>query len=104
MLALINVSLDWITNGRLIESIRFLAILLASLGPVIFESAMANSSPPRRDIVSVSRIQFLMRSATWRNKVSPLTCPSESLIFLNLSRSIYSSAVRVFLRCACIMC
>ena len=53
---------------------------------------MANSSPPNRATVSVSRRHVPTRSATLRSKRSPIGWPSVSLTVLKRSRSRHSTA------------
>src|SRR5664280_2926967 len=58
---------------------------------------MANSSPPSRATVSVSRMTLVSRRATSTNTASPAPCPRLSLMVLNSSRS-SSSTAEILLR------
>ena len=55
---------------------------------------MANSSPPMRAIVSLSRTSARRRSATWHSSLSPTGCPRVSLTVLKKSRSSSWQAIR----------
>jgi hypothetical protein len=60
-----------------------LANPMASIGDSISVCTMANSSPPSRATVSVSRTPCRSRSATGRSRLSPTGCPSVSFTALN---------------------
>ena len=75
-------------------SSNFLAALSAS--SALFTSLIkTNSSPPRRDSVSDSRMLLLMRSDARIKSASPISCPKVSLIFLK--KSISNIKIAVFL-------
>ena len=68
------------------------AVMAASSGCSTSESSTTNSSPPWRLTVSEARTQSTRRLAMdWRS-LSPIGCPSESLMCLKPSRSRNSTA------------
>lgn len=58
------------------------ATSMAASGPPTSGSTTANSSPPTRPIVSMSRSSSASRGPTWRSSTSPARCPSTSLTSL----------------------
>ena len=79
----------------------FLAKLLAALFTGGWVNTTANSSPPRRATKSSPRKISLSLFATIFSTASPTSCPSESLIFLNRSKSINNRYTWCFCLCAC---
>ena len=67
------------------------AIITASLRSLTSQST-ANSSPPSRPTLSLSRSASSTRAAVVRSRRSPASWPSESLITLKRSRSMNSTA------------
>ncbi len=68
------------------------AKVVASVGSETPSCRMANSSPPSRATVSLSRTTSRSRNATSRSNSSPIGWPSVSFTALNWSTSRYSSA------------
>ena len=91
-LAVVLSECEFTCMGSLTAAIIWLAIFALTAGVVVFSSMMTNSSPPHRDIKSLSLSVCLKRLAISMSTLSPMSCPSVSFITLNLSRSIKSSA------------
>ena len=87
MLAEVSISRPSSTSGWLNASVIGVAMRSTSVSSWMPSRRIANSSPPRRAIVSEGRVDFTSRCAAACRKRSPASWPSESLTFLKLSRS-----------------
>src|SRR5919199_9407 len=80
------------SNGRSSVARIRAATSTAAAASATFGSSTANSSPPSRATLSLSRSSVRSRGPTPCSTTSPLWCPSVSLISLNRSRSMSSTA------------
>ena len=96
-LVVTSISLPSITQGTATDLRIFMAIAARSSELLTSVNKMANSSPPNRLTVSVTRATLLILSPTIFNSLSPTRCPNVSLITLKRSRSRNMTAT---LRCS----
>ena len=87
-------------NGRSSVSMSASASRSTSARVAMPSTRTANSSPPSRATVSEERVVLTMRCATACSSRSPASWPSESLMFLKLSRSRNMTATELCPRCA----
>ena len=80
----------WLSMASRLPAMRFDVIACRH----VCSRMTTNSSPPSRATTSLARKAPRSRSAISTSSMSPASCPSESLMTLNRSRSMNSTANR----------